>query len=722
MTRIWQCGFEMNSTAVGMEVSTTSGTLAMQAITVRTGGFALRVNPTAGTAFVRYHAFATDQAIVGYQRVYINIASLPTVTTTIMRFVDVLNNNVAAIRLTTAGKLQLLTAAGTQIGSDSATAITTGTWARIELKNDASGAGALDGRLNGTSFASGANSAQGSWSRILIGVIATSATADLYYDDWCINDGSGSQQASWPGDGHIMHLVPNGDGDSHTWGNNANAAGASTNYTLVSDNAPPNDTTNVVQSVTLNAEDMYALTDSGLGAGDAVNCVMVGARYKNNTADATTAFRLQVKKTSGGTIAQSASIIPNSTSFMTNANVEPRNYPIVTFADPDGAAWTQSTLDSMQAGVKLTAAGVNRIQVTSVWASVDYTPAATTPVSSPDTGSGAEATSALTAATSSADTGAGADAGSVAVATSATETGSGADTVSALAVSVSSADTATAADAPILAAATVASDTATAADDASVTAAVAGADTGSATEASALTVAVSDADTVTAVEGSPVVGVTDDDAATATDTHALTATVTGSDTAASTDTTAVGLTSSDTATGTDTASALQVSITGTDSGTWSEVAAVDTGSGLRNVADGDAWSAVDSEALTVHVSDADNGTCTDAATLTVTVFGSDGASAVDAAGLTAALLVADIASGADTAVTLTASLAGLDVATASETALLLAALVAADTGTAQEAEHKDASTGPAITYMTGSATVRRYSGTATVRTYTGRRR
>jgi hypothetical protein len=379
MARLWQSGWELNSTTVDMEFSSISGTASISSTTVRTGGFAGRTNPAAATGFFRQHVFTTDQATTAYQRCYLRIAALPSGNTTIMRFTDVANDPLAQVRLTSAGTLILLDAGATQIGSASA-ALNTNQWYRLELLNDASiNPGALDARIDGVSFASGANSVQGSWGRVIVGpVIAT--TCDLFWDDWAVNDSSGATQNTWPGDGQIIHLVPNADGDNHAWLDTAASAGTANNFQLV-DEVPPNDAADLVQSVTLNAEDMYGITDPPAG-GMTVNCVMVGGRYRNNTADATTAFRIQLKKTSGGTIQQSTSIIPNSITFTTNANAQPRNYPIIAPLDPDGAAWTSGTLASMQIGQKLTAAGTNRIQVTAVWASVDYTPS-TSPTKTP---------------------------------------------------------------------------------------------------------------------------------------------------------------------------------------------------------------------------------------------------------------------------------------------------------------------------------------------------
>ncbi len=364
--RIWHSGFESNSAT---EFSSVSGTASIQSATVRSGAFAGRTNPAAATGFFRQHLFGTDQTISGLQRCYLRIASLPAANTTIMRFADTLNNPCAQLRLTTAGQLQLWTASGVQVGSNSAT-LATGTWYMVELQCDSTTSpGTVAARLEGAVFASGANSAQVPWSRVLVGVIA-STTADLFWDDWAVNGAA----EGWPGPGGIVHYVPAGDGDAHAWLDTAASAGTASNWQLV-DEVPPDDATTLVQSVTLNAEDMYRVTTTlGPNPQDRIAYVMVGIRYRNNVADATTAARLQVKSVSGGTVQQSGALVPNSTTFATNANIEPRNYPINVETDPDGTPWSRRTLDTMQIGQKITTAGTNRIQVTAIWAAVEFAP------------------------------------------------------------------------------------------------------------------------------------------------------------------------------------------------------------------------------------------------------------------------------------------------------------------------------------------------------------
>lgn len=632
MARLWQCGFELNSLTTGVEISATSGTISLQTTTVRTGTYALRTN--AGTSFVRQHLAGSNQSTQVWTRVYLQVTTMPAATTAVVRFANGSNATCAQIGLTNAGTLVLNDATGAAVGSASS-ALSTGVWYMIELALDASTSpGTVTGRLDGTQFATGANSSQASWARALIGIIG-STTGDLQWDDWAVNDSTGSAQTSWPGSGKILHLIPNGDGDNHAWANTANGAGASTNSTLV-DEIPPNDSTDFVQSGTLNAEDMYALTDSGIASSDVVNVVMVGARMRNNTADATTAAKLQIKKTSGGTITQGSAIIPNTTTFFTNANAEPRNYTLVTYLDPDGAAWTQGTLDTAQAGAKVTASNVNRVQISALWVSVDYTPSSSTPISNSDTGAGADAGS-VSAAVPGTETGTASDSGSVSATTSSAETGAGSDATS-------------------LAATLTQADTGTGADVGTVSVTIAQADTASGVEATSVAAATSDSDTASGAEAASLIVFSAD---TASGADAAIPSVTQPD--------------SDTSSGTDTAN-VTASQPGSDTGSG-----VDTGSIGASLASADIGAGADAQTVSVSLASADTGTSVDAALIGISQ--AEAASGLDAGSTTAATSSNDLAGGVDNASVVTFA---AEVAGGTDSAFVAAAFTTAETATSTD--------------------------------------
>lgn len=374
MARLFTSGFELNSVVDGMEFTTNSAPVSIVTTNPRSGTYHGRV--TAGAGFWRQAVFTTNQTTVGYIGVAVLIHAATNASTQLVRWSTTGNVSVGNITLTTSNTLVLLASNGTQIGSASA-ALSLDTWYYVELKNDATTSpGALEGRVDGVSFASGANSNQGSFARALIGnVTGAQTTNDVYFDDWKINDSSGSAQTGYPGLGRVIVQRPDATGDSNGFlAQVGGTAGSSNNFTRVNE-VTPDDATSYNGSAVLSAEDMFNCGASGINPYDTVNLVQVGVRMADLVgADATAAFRLQIEKASGGTKAQSGNLIPNSAAWRTNSAAAPDTYPLTAYTDPDGAAWTQSTLDSMQIGYVQTATNVQTIAVSNVWAYADYEP------------------------------------------------------------------------------------------------------------------------------------------------------------------------------------------------------------------------------------------------------------------------------------------------------------------------------------------------------------
>lgn len=374
MARLWQCGFELNTLTAGVEFDSSSSSGVSLDTSIKHGGaYSWRVN-SSSSRNAQQAIYASDTSAHIYIRFYLYIASAPAASIGIFGFRTSAGNINLRLRLTSARKLQMFKTDNTQLGSDTA-ALNTAQWYRIEIKNDASTSpGTLDVRVDGSSVISGSDSSQSSTRDIIWGTLNGSAT-DLYFDDIAVNDTNGSFQTSWPGEGQIVHLKPDSAGDSNGYlVTNGGTAGASNNFTRVQE-ITPDDATTYNASVLLNAEDLYNCDASSIGASDVVNTVMVGARFADLVAaDATTAFKLEIEKTSAGTKSQSPAIIANSTTWRSNAIALPFLYPLVTYQDPDGSNWTQTTLDSMQIGMIVTAAGVRTAAISKIWASVDYTP------------------------------------------------------------------------------------------------------------------------------------------------------------------------------------------------------------------------------------------------------------------------------------------------------------------------------------------------------------
>lgn len=388
MARLDQTGFEFNSTNADVNGGDTFSGSTIGTTHVRSGTYGLRVSSLVSTTPQGYEKKnMASGAADSYLRAYVYIVTLPSATNQIINInaSSTLGASVrASIALTSAGTLVLQNAVPTQIGSASA-AINDSNWHMVELRSNtipASGSRIIEARLDGSVFATSSVQSQGTAQGYSVGGnlgAEAQTTGEWWFDDLALNDSSGTSQTSYPGSGKILQLYPNGAGDANGFLVQVGGTiGSTNNYTRVNEN-PPDDATSYNASAVLNAEDLFIVQDSGIGASDTVNVVMVGVRTADITAsDATSGIKLEIEKTSGGTKLQSANLIPNSTTWHTNGTSSPRNYLIITYQDPDGSNWTQTTLDSMQIGYILDTVAVRAVGITNVWASIDYTPATTT--------------------------------------------------------------------------------------------------------------------------------------------------------------------------------------------------------------------------------------------------------------------------------------------------------------------------------------------------------
>lgn len=368
MARLYQTGAELNTLTAGIEITSLANSPTVVSTIVHSGAYSFRANPTAGIQSIVYQ-IASDATSGTYLiRAYLRIVSLPSSgSTAIIRVLSAAAGLSGDIRLTSAGVLQLFQRGNTQVGSNSS-ALSVGINYLIELKIAATNAstGELRGSINSVEFAGSASASTDRVDTVRWGC-ASSTTADLYFDTIAINESSGSFQTSYPGQGKIVHLRPNAAGDNTAW------TGA---YTDV-DEVTPDDATTLLSSNTLDQiEDMNIDSPAMMGDRDTINVVAVGVRYNGAGASANASFVLRIKASASGTVEESSAITPSNTTWVTNANSSPRNYPLVLYDLPGASttAWTKNDLEQAQIGVRLSATSTNAAQVSTLWASVDYVP------------------------------------------------------------------------------------------------------------------------------------------------------------------------------------------------------------------------------------------------------------------------------------------------------------------------------------------------------------
>lgn len=380
MTRLWTGGAELQSTAVGVEYSANfTAAPAIETTTRRSGNAAWRIaNAAASEGFSQIHT-SSQGAFFG--RFYLYIVALPLSGTPTIAGWRQTGTQKINLRLSSTGVLQLFNQEDSaQIGSDSPV-LSTGVWYRIEMAYDSTtlSATTCSARIDGEEFASGTIDITATPNRLSIGTTAGDVTLDYIVDDCAINDANGSFENTWPGEGEVIVLRPNGNGaNSGFTGSDGNSTD---NYLLV-DEIPP-DSADYVESNTLNVTDDYELdaTPAALESGDTINWVGVGVYAA--VADATGADPdIVLRLTSGGTTDETAALDVNSVTYHGPAPLPANdNYAALgndsNYQQPGTAsAWTKATLDSAQAGFRVSTGDTHAARVGALWVMVDHKPGA----------------------------------------------------------------------------------------------------------------------------------------------------------------------------------------------------------------------------------------------------------------------------------------------------------------------------------------------------------
>lgn len=387
--RLDTIGVEMNNTTADVEFSL-NGIFSAAADGATTtnphsGTYALKFNEQGGAQFswMAYKYRSAASAASTTVRAYIYLQTVYAATQEILTLANESPGALYSLKLNASNQLCMFDSVPTQIGS--CTAITTGTYHYVELATN--GAGTEIGRLDGVTFAQSAGVTGGAISRVYFGcAFANSCKSDTWYDDMAIDDGTGSNQNFFPGAGNELLFFPNGDGDAHTWhqGTGKFPIGTANNFNFV-DQFPiaTGQTGRWLVASTTADNDFYAvIASSTVPAGSTINTVQVISRHARGAATPG-AFKVQIKKTTGGTIAQGTAVTPVAATS-TNAAAAPFNPGLTEDLDPDGSAWTATTIASMQIGAADTTAGAGAIHLSGIYAYVDFVPGAANPAVPPN--------------------------------------------------------------------------------------------------------------------------------------------------------------------------------------------------------------------------------------------------------------------------------------------------------------------------------------------------
>lgn len=231
-------------------------------------------------------------------------------------------------------------------------------------------------RIDGVEFASGTIDITATPNSFGCFTSASDATLDYIVDDLAINDASGSSENTWCGEGEVICLRPNGNGDNSDW---TGSDGNSTDNYLLVEEFPP-DTADYVQSNTSGQIDDYALeaTPAAMDSDDTINVVQVGVYAAvSDVTGPDPDIVLRIKDDTGGTVEESASLDCNSLTFQGPAPLPADSNYKLTLYDLPGAsttAWTKAKLDTTQIGIREAVTDTHFARVAAIWLMVDHKP------------------------------------------------------------------------------------------------------------------------------------------------------------------------------------------------------------------------------------------------------------------------------------------------------------------------------------------------------------
>ncbi len=322
------------------------------------GAASFKNKPTVAAFSWVGHVFRADGSTgKAYARCYIRVAILSaTNPIELCSFWDsVAANRRATVVLTSGGALQLLQDNDAQVGSDGPT-LSLDTWYMIEISAEGTNAATedIEGKVDGTSFASSAVATVGDFNAVYVGTPNANAVYEAYWDDIAVNDTTGSSQLAYPGAGNIAILVPTAAGYS---------ACTTGTFGFIAE-IPPSDTaTSGSTMCELDANPttgIFNVTDSsaaGIDSYDTVSVLQIMSRVREETSGATNWFPI-LSSNGNGTSTGSTVDTGDATARTNTSGTTPFGNMLISYTDPfTTAAWTPTgtnSIDSLQIGAGTT--------------------------------------------------------------------------------------------------------------------------------------------------------------------------------------------------------------------------------------------------------------------------------------------------------------------------------------------------------------------------------
>ncbi len=330
-------GFE---TGDAVEAAALAGTASVQSSIVRSGGYALRINPatTATGSYLLRGVGATGASAEmsltnAYVTAWLYIATLPAADSEEILRVAAGGALKAALRIASDGTLSLYDQSGGGLVAAGATVLSTGRWYEIRLLvGTESGFGASDApyslAIDGAAEFSGSNGslAEGVGTRVYAGKVTNrnGQSIDVYWDDLVVDD------AAFCANPRVVRLDVDGAGNYTAW------TGTSAD---IDDVPHDSDTTYLASSTSGQAETGALETLGNAGGQHAVKSVKAIAIVRDEGGSSSLKLRLR----SGSTDSDTTAADPGSTYVARCAYHA---------TDPaTGATWATDALIGVEVGV-----------------------------------------------------------------------------------------------------------------------------------------------------------------------------------------------------------------------------------------------------------------------------------------------------------------------------------------------------------------------------------
>lgn len=343
MALLFMDGFDHYATAdLAKKYASVGSTSSVQSAAGRRGGGALRC--TSSSPSVTKTLAASSSWVIGFA---LSVSIFPGSASAIAALLDA-GTIQCSLMVNPDGTLSVVRGASTAVtGGTSVAALSVGAFAYIEWKvtiADSISSGTCKVRINGvevinvTTGQDLKSTANTTANQVRVGSASSLSVAQHDFDDLYVCDQSGSNNNDFLGDVRVDTLFPTADGNYSQF-----TPSTGTDHYVLVDEATPN-TTDHNDGANVSDRDSYALGNLAALVSQTVYGVQVNAACLKDDAGAKSASTFVRSSSTNGDGASVA--LSTSQAYISQ----------VYETDPNGAvAWTETTVNAMEAGVRVTA-------------------------------------------------------------------------------------------------------------------------------------------------------------------------------------------------------------------------------------------------------------------------------------------------------------------------------------------------------------------------------